>query len=114
MKKTLTILFIIMIIAFSGGCSAKTAVTVPDVKSIGLKGRNDKTTEVFNYIRDNFGNHMISAQQESTWMGSVDYEMDYLMDVTGKLPAIRGLDLMNDDFDGVAERAVEWDRKGGI
>ena len=26
-----------------------------------------KTTAVFNYIRDNFGKKIISAQQESTW-----------------------------------------------
>ncbi|MCR5684765.1 MAG: glycoside hydrolase family 26 protein [Lachnospiraceae bacterium] len=113
-KKTSTIFLTVLIIAFLCGCGAKTAVPAPDVKGIELQGRNDKTTAVFNYIRDNFGKHMLAAQQESTWMGSVDYEMDYLMDVTGKLPAIRGLDFMNDDFDGVAERAVEWDKKGGI
>ncbi len=98
-------------------CSCNTmtpAVSVPDVRSMELQGRNEKTTAVFNYIRDNFGEHILSAQQESTWMGSFEYEMDYLKEVTGKLPAIRGLDFMNDDFDGVAERAIEWDRLGGL
>ena len=95
------------------GCTKK-AVPAPDVKDLELSGRNEKTTAVFNYIRDNFGEHILSAQQESTWLDSPDYEMNYLMDVTGKLPAIRGLDFMSNDFDGVAERAIEWDRKGGI
>lgn len=98
----------------SSCATMKPAFPAPDVRSIELQGRNEKTTSVFNYIRDNFGKHIISAQQESTWMGSVEYEMDYLKNVTGKLPAIRGLDFMNDDFDGVAERAIEWDRLGGL
>ena len=109
MKNPIKNRFISLLLVFTTtfsicGCAAK-AVPAPDVKGLELQGRNEKTTAVFNYIRDNFGEHILSAQQESTWMDSTDYEMDYLMDVTGKLPAIRGLDFMNDDFDGVAERA---------
>ena len=51
---------------------------------------------------------------ESTWMGSPEYEMDYLLEKTGKLPAMRGLDFMNNDFDGVVQRAKEWDARGGL
>ena len=117
MKRFLKIFMAAVIIAamiLSFGCGTKSAVPAPYVGGIELQGRNARTTALFNYIRDNFGKVILSAQQESTWMGSVDYEMDYLMKVTGRLPAIRGLDFMNDDFDGVAQRAVEWDAKGGI
>lgn len=69
---------------------------------------------LYNYIRENNGNHIISGQQESTWMGSPEYEMDYIKEVTGKLPAIRGLDYINEDFDGVTSRSIEWWEKGGI
>lgn len=69
---------------------------------------------LYNYICENFGQTMLSCQQESTWMGSPDYEMDYIEQTTGKLPAMRGLDFMNNDFDGVVQRAKEWDAKGGI
>lgn len=55
-----------------------------------------------------------SAQQESTWMGSDNYEFEYLYEKTGKTPAIRGFDYMNDDFDGVNERAVKWHEQGGF
>ena len=75
---------------------------------------SEKTKKVYDYICDNFGKYMLSAQQESTWMGSPDYEMDYIKETTGKLPAIRGLDFMNNDFSGVVSRAKEWDKKGGI
>ena len=80
------------------GCASKEPVTIPDVSSNEITGRSEKTTAVYNYIRDNFGTSILSAQQESTWMDSTDYEMDYLYEVTGKLPAIRGLDFMNNDL----------------
>lgn len=69
---------------------------------------------LYNYIRDVYGHGMISGQQESTWMGSTEYEMDYILEQTGKLPAIRGLDYINEDFSGVTRRAIAWHEKGGI
>jgi mannan endo-1,4-beta-mannosidase len=67
-----------------------------------------------NYIRGIYGQRILSGQQESTWMGSPDYEMDYILETTGKLPAIRGMDYINEDFDGVTQRAIEWWNQGGI
>ncbi len=75
---------------------------------------DEKTQSIYDYICEIFGTYMLSAQQESTWMGSPDYEMDYIEETTGKLPAIRSLDFMNDDFSGVVQRAIEWDAKGGL
>ena len=60
---------------------------------------------LYGYICKTYGNKIISGQQESTWMGSEDYEFDYINSKTGKLPAIRGLDFMDDDFSGVVSRA---------
>ncbi len=74
----------------------------------------DRKDALYSYICENFGKTMLSCQQESTWMGSPDYEMNYIEQTTGKLPAMRGLDFMNNDFDGVVQRAKEWDAKGGI
>lgn len=73
-----------------------------------------ETKAVYKYICDNFGSNMISCQMESTWMGSPDYEMNIIQKETGRLPAMRGLDFMNDDFDGVVKRAIEWHNKGGL
>lgn len=75
---------------------------------------SEKTQKIYRYICENYGTNMLSCQQESTWMGSPDYEMDYIQETTGKLPAMRGLDFMNNDFDGVVERSKAWDQKGGI
>jgi len=74
----------------------------------------EKTRRIYDYICENFGENMLTCQQESTWMTSPDYEMDYILETTGKLSAMRGLDFMNNDFDGVVQRSKEWDEKGGI
>ena len=47
-------------------------------------------------------------------MGSDDYEFTYINERTGKYPAIRGFDYMNDDFKGVNERAIKWHKAGGF
>lgn len=77
----------------------------------------DATAEaraVFDYIVSLDGEGVLSGQQESTWMGSPDYETDYICEASGRLPVIKGLDYMNDDFDGVNKRAEEWWNKGGL
>lgn len=77
---------------------------------------DENTQRTYDYICEMFGKNILSAQQESTWMdgGNADYEMDIIEEATGKLPAIRGLDFMNGDFDGVVQRAKEWHEQGGI
>ena len=74
----------------------------------------EKKERIFAYLEENFGTYMLSCQQESTWMTSPEYEMDYLLENTGQLPAMRGLDFMNNDFEGVVQRAKDWDARGGI
>ncbi len=75
---------------------------------------DNNAKKLYDYINDMYGEYMITCQQESTWMGSPDYEVDYIMSKTTKYPAMRGLDFMNNDFDGVVERSIEWHEKGGI
>lgn len=92
----------------------------PDKEGFASKNKlanpesTEKTRRIYDYICENFGENMLTCQQESTWMTSPDYEMDYILETTGKLPAMRGLDFMNNDFDGVVQRSKEWDEKGGI
>lgn len=73
---------------------------------------NAKT--LYNYLKEVYGTCCLTGQMESTWMGSPDYEMDYIKEHTGKLPAIRGLDFMHNDFEGVVKRATQWWEMGGI
>lgn len=82
--------------------------------SLSNPNATENTKKVYKYICDTYGKNILTGQQESTWMGSPDYEMNYLLKNTGKLPAIRGLDFMNNDFDGCVTRAKEWWDKGGL
>lgn len=74
----------------------------------------EATKVVYEYLKENYGKYCITGQMESTWKGSPDYEMNYIYDASGRYPAIRGLDFMNKDYQGVVNRAVDWWNKGGI
>ena len=69
---------------------------------------------VYEYLKATWQTGCLTGQMESTWMGSSDYEMLFLQKHTGKLPAIRGLDFMHNDFRGVVERSKQWWEMGGI
>lgn len=90
------------------------APETPSANKLSNPNADAVTAKVYNYICDNFGKQIMTCQQESTWMGSPEYEMDYILQTTGKLPAMRGLDYMNNDFKGVNERAISWWKKGGL
>lgn len=74
----------------------------------------ENAVTVYNYLKEVYGTACLTGQMESTWMGSADYELNYISDHTGKLPAIRGLDFMHNDFAGVTKRTQEWWEQGGI
>lgn len=129
-QKTALILTLTIITTFLASCSNETdsaGETTPaettefviekDGKVMNYLSNPNATTEarvLYNYIREVNGNNIIAGQQESTWLDSPEHEMDYILETTGKLPAIRGLDYINEDFDGVTSRAVEWWERGGI
>ncbi|MBP1560292.1 MAG: hypothetical protein J6C96_03490 [Oscillospiraceae bacterium] len=102
--------------------TAKTTVTTKETEAVnsGYKQKlsnpnaSKEARALFDYICKTYRSGIISGQQESTWMGSDQYEFDYIYKNTGKYPAIRGLDYMNDDFDGVNKRAADWHDRGGI
>ena len=116
MKKVVCSISIVLCIAFICSCIGISNYIAVDKSAMELSNANaDETTKkIYSYICDTYENGIISAQQESTWMGSTEYEMDYIYDTTGKLPAMRGLDFMNDDFDGVVQRSIDWWNKGGL
>lgn len=119
MKKMVSVICAAMVFIVSmSGCAAnkKNTNTTAYTPKYSLSNPNadENTQKVYDYICDSFGTYMLSCQQESTWMTSPDYEMEIIEEATGKLPAMRGLDFMNDDFDGVVARAKEWHERGGL
>ncbi len=106
----------------SWGWSYLDSLTVSEGESIGNAGSgilsnpnaSAQAQSLYSFLCDTYGNYVISGQQESTWMGSADYEMNIIRNASGKLPVLRGLDYMGDDFSGVNNRAKDWYQKGGI
>lgn len=86
------------------------------------KNATPETQSLMNYLASVYGEHIISGQQEIYKYGphDFDYEFNYIKDTTGKLPAIRGFDFMNEanplygSEDGTVDRMISWakDSKG--
>ncbi len=97
---------------------AETAEIIAEYVPKHILTNPNATTEamiVYDYINSVYKNGIIAGQQESTWINNnPDDEMEYIERRTGKLPAIRGLDYINEDFDGVTSRSIEWWEKGGL
>lgn len=110
--KTMSLLLITVTILSFFGCGDKD--TSPAPLSNPDATPEAKTLYDLLYCANEELGVAFSAQQESTWMGSDDYEFSYIFEKTGKYPAIRGFDYMNDDFDGVNKRAIKWHKAGGF
>lgn len=82
-----------------------------------------ETKSLMAYLADVYGSHIISGQQEIYKYGphDMEYEFEYLNDLTGHYPAIRGFDFLNcanilyGSEDGTVERMIDWVKnKNGI
>lgn len=82
-----------------------------------------ETQILMNYLTEVYGHHIISGQQEiygSGNDGNYELEFDWIYDLTGKYPAIRGFDFMNYNplygwEDGTTDRMIDWvNNRGGI
>ncbi|WP_110932819.1 glycosyl hydrolase [Paenibacillus bouchesdurhonensis] len=82
-----------------------------------------ETQTLMNYLTEVYGNHIISGQQEiygSGNDGNYELEFDWIYNLTGKYPAIRGFDFMNYNplygwEDGTTDRMIDWvNNRGGI
>lgn len=114
-KKLLVIIAVVLCISvIFGVCLLLPPKTDKSKMKLSNKNANSATVAVFKYICDTYENKIITAQQESTWVDTAEYEMNYISDATGLLPAMRGFDFMNDDFEGVTQRAQDWWNKGGL
>ncbi|MBR5405940.1 MAG: glycoside hydrolase [Oscillospiraceae bacterium] len=87
------------------------------------KKATPETKALMQYLTSVYGRQILSGQQEiygSGHDGNYEYEFDYIKDATGKLPAIRGFDLMNYNplygwDDNTTERVIDWvTEKNGI
>lgn len=88
-------------------------------KTLADKNASDSTKRLMSYLVDTYGNNIISGQQEF-YGTSRDDEFDYIYNLSGEYPAIRGFDFGEScplfAWDaGTADRAIDWvNNKGGI
>lgn len=86
----------------------------PDPKSLVSKNADENTKKLFSYLRSVYGKKILSGQQ---YLQKEEYEDIVYYRETGKLPAIRGYDLMDIDkgekSDNQIPRAIEWAKNSG-
>ena len=70
--------------------------------------------KLFDYLSAVSGKGILSGQQEFPRDQTHGDELSYIKDISGRLPAILGLDYIDNDFEGVNERAIAWHERGGI
>ncbi|PWW02819.1 mannan endo-1,4-beta-mannosidase [Paenibacillus cellulosilyticus] len=82
-----------------------------------------QTQLLMNYLTGVYGDHIVSGQQEIYGggnNGNYELEFDWIHNLTGKYPAIRGFDFMNYNplygwEDGTTNRVIDWvNNRGGI
>ena len=77
-------------------------------------GATARTRSLYSLLCSLSGKKILLAQQEMPCSREPGDEMSWIRNVTGDLPAIRGLDFIHDDYTGVVERAKSWNGRGGI
>lgn len=124
MKKLFPLTLCLLLALCAASCEKEeekpeeTAVTTPEEYKIHLENNlsNPNATKeaiaVYNFIRDMSGKYIISGQQESPSSNAT--EMNEIFSATGKTAALKGLDFINDDFEGVTRRAITWWELGGL
>ena len=97
--------------------------TLSATSDLADKNATPETQSLMNYLASVYGEHIISGQQEIYMNGPHDfeYEFNYIKDTTGKSPAIRGFDFLNEanplygSEDGTTDRMISWAKdKNGI
>lgn len=83
-------------------------------KRLSNAAASSEAAALYDYLCAMEGMAVLTGQQETPQEGRSGSEMRYIKAVSGKLPAIRGMDFIHDDFDGVVRRAKSWHKKGGI
>lgn len=75
---------------------------------------NQTTAKLYQFLNSIKGIGILSGQQECPLDQTHGDELSHIQKCSGHLPAILGLDYIDNDFEGVNRRAMEWHDKGGI
>lgn len=102
-----TTLLITCILFFRAMLYGQTQLVLSDKKA------SDEARAVYRYLQDMYGKKTLSGQMVSNF-GQIN-ELKYIEDVTGKQPAIRGMDFIDSSKnEDEVKYAKAWWKKGGI
>lgn len=90
------------------------ALSILAQKSVQLTTPNPskEAKALFSYLNDMYGKKIISGQMWAPW--GYD-ELKYIKEITGKQPAMRGMDFIdNKQNDAEVQHAIDWWKSGGI
>ena len=104
------------------------STVLPDIKASQSTPCDQLATKeaqsLMAYLNSVYGKNILSGQQEiysSGHGGNFEVEFDYLKDTTGKLPAVRGFDFLNEanilygSEDKTTDRIIDWvNNKNGV
>ena len=99
-------------------------------KTLSNPNASDSAKRLYKYLCDQYGSHIIAGQQEycgdhnynqwndpDTYIKDNEAEFEYILEQTGKQPAIRGIDLLSYNTtdttwrDNATGRIIEWTNK---
>lgn len=110
----LVILISVIIPFFASGKSNKTTNNKTFIVTRELVTPNPslEAKALYRYLTDMYGEKILSGQMVVPW--GID-ELDYIKSITGKHPAIRGIDFIHEkDNETETQNAIEWWKAGGI
>ena len=104
MKRTIILCFVLFL-AFSH-------INVLAQQTLCTPKPSKEAVALYKYLLDMKGKKILSGQMWSPW--GID-EIKYLLDNTGKLPALKGMDFIDQkDNENEVRYAIEWWKAGGI
>ncbi len=78
------------------------------------KNASAAALKLYQFLFSIRGKYILSGQQECPQDRTCGDELSHIQKCSGALPAILGLDYIEEDYEGVNERAKKWHDMGGI
>lgn len=85
----------------------------PDPDCLVSKNANETTKQLFEYLKSVYGKNILSGQQ---YLQPAELEDAVYYKITGRLPAVRGYDLLDMDKNikhSQTDRAIQWAKNSG-
>jgi Glycosyl hydrolase family 26 len=99
----------LLLICFTG---LSLSLQAQKAETLCTPGASKEAKALFRYLNDMYGKKILSGQMWASW--GYD-ELKYIKELTGKQPAIRGMDFINTrENEAETQRAIDWWKAGGI